>query len=77
MAGEVLANQVAVVTYERAPYNFLDEKEKTVNGLSTELVHEILKRDAIKYQIEVFPWARSYRIAQEDSKCSHLLHGAQ
>lgn len=60
------ADKVAVVTEEMAPYNFLDEKDKSVKGLSTELVHEILKRANIDYQIEVFPWARSYRMAQDE-----------
>lgn len=59
------ADRVTVVTEEMAPYNFLDEKDKTVKGLSTELVQEILKRAAVDYQIEVFPWARSYRMAQD------------
>jgi len=63
--GPAFADKVAVVTEEMAPYNFLDEKDKTVKGLSTELVHEILKRANIDYQIDVFPWARSYRMAQE------------
>ncbi len=59
------AEKVAVVTEEMAPYNFLDEKDKSVKGLSTELVHEILKRANVDYQIDVFPWARSYRMAQD------------
>lgn len=66
LANPAFADKVSVVTEEMAPYNFLDEKDKTVKGLSTELVHEILRRAAIDYQIEVFPWARSYRMAQED-----------
>ncbi|MES2950676.1 MAG: transporter substrate-binding domain-containing protein [Pseudomonadota bacterium] len=65
-ASPALADKVAVVTEEMAPYNFIDEKDKSVKGLSTELVHEILKRASIDYQIEIFPWARSYRMAQEN-----------
>ncbi len=64
--GSVFAGKVAVVTEEMAPYNFTDEKDKSVKGLSTELVQEILKRANIDYQIDVFPWARSYRMAQQD-----------
>ncbi len=66
-ASPALADKVAVVTEEMAPYNFMDDKDKSVKGLSTELVHEILKRARIDYQIEVFPWARSYRMAQENA----------
>lgn len=61
----VAAQKIAIVTEEMAPYNFLDEKDKTVKGLSTELVHEILTRAHVEFQIEVFPWARSYRMAQD------------
>jgi len=61
-----LAEKISVVTEEMAPYNFVDEKDKTVAGLSTELVHEVLRRAKIDYQIDVYPWARSYRMAKED-----------
>lgn len=67
LASAALAEKVAVVTEEMAPYNFVDEKDNTVKGLSTELVREILQRAAVDYHIEVFPWARSYRMAQENA----------
>lgn len=60
-----VANTITVVTEEMAPYNFVDETDKSVKGLSTELVQEILKRAGIDYRIDVFPWARSYRMAQD------------
>lgn len=63
--GTTLAQKVTVVTEEMAPYNFVDEKDQVVTGLSTELVREILKRAHIDYQIKIFPWARAYRTAQE------------
>lgn len=63
--GTAFAEKVAVVTEEMAPYNFVDEKDQTVRGLSTELVHEILNRAQVDYQIKVFPWARAYRMAQD------------
>lgn len=63
--GTAFAQKVAVVTEEMAPYNFVDEKDQSVTGLSTELVHEILKRAQVDYQIKIFPWARAYRTAQE------------
>lgn len=65
LTSPALADKVAVVTEEMAPYNFVDEKDQTVAGLSTELVHEILKRANVDYQIKVYPWARAYRMAQE------------
>ena len=65
LTGPASAEKVAVVTEEMAPYNFLDEKDQSVAGLSTELVHEILKRADVEYQIRLYPWARAYRMAQE------------
>lgn len=59
------AENVAVVTEEMPPYNFYDEKDQAVAGLSTELVHEVFKRANIQYHIKVYPWARAYRMAQE------------
>lgn len=61
----VFAEKVAVVTEEMAPYNFIDEKDQVVTGLSTELVQEIFKRANVEHQIKVYPWARAYRMAQE------------
>jgi polar amino acid transport system substrate-binding protein len=63
--GLAFAEKVAVVTEEMPPYNFIDEKDQLVTGLSTELVHEVLKRANVEYQVKVFPWARAYRLAQE------------
>lgn len=62
----VFAQKVSVVTEEMAPYNFIDDRDKTITGLSTEIVQEVLRRTKIEYKIAVYPWARSYRIAQED-----------
>lgn len=65
VAGSAMAQKVAVVTEEMAPYNFFDEKDKAVSGLSTEIVHEVLRRAKLDYQIDIYPWARSYRMAQD------------
>lgn len=65
MGGPAFAQKVAVVTEEMAPYNFIDEKDQGITGLSTELVQEIFKRANVEHQIKVYPWARAYRMAQE------------
>lgn len=65
MVGPAFAEKVAVVTEEMAPYNFIDEKDQVITGLSTELVQEIFKRANVEHQIKVYPWARAYRMAQE------------
>ena len=65
VSGAAFAEKVAVVTEEMAPYNFVDEKDQVVTGLSTELVQEIFKRANVEHQIKVYPWSRAYRMAQE------------
>ncbi len=64
-AWPAFADKISVVTEEMAPYNFADEKDQTITGMSTEMVREVLKRAKLEYQIEIFPWTRSYRMAQD------------
>ncbi len=59
------AQNIRVVTEEMAPYNFMDDKDRRVSGLATELVEEVLKRAKLDYYIDLYPWARSYRLAQD------------
>ncbi len=66
VATQVAAQKVTVVTEEMAPYNFSDEKDKAITGLSTEIVREVLRRAKLEYKIDIYPWARSYRLAQEE-----------
>lgn len=58
------AQKIAVATEEFAPYNFLD-RDKKLTGMSTEIVEEVLKRAQLDYRIDVYPWARAYKIVQE------------
>ncbi len=51
------AQKVAVVTEEMAPYNFVDERDESITGLSTDLVQEIFKRANVEHQFKVYPWA--------------------
>jgi len=62
----VSAQKIQVVTEEMAPYNFTDEKDKSITGMSTEVVREILKRAKIDYDIKSYPWVRAYKTAQDD-----------
>ncbi|WP_108652436.1 substrate-binding periplasmic protein [Dongshaea marina] len=58
------SEELLVVTENWRPYNY--EEFGEVKGLSTEIVKKVLERAGIKYQIKVYPWARAYRMAQED-----------
>lgn len=62
--GSAGAQRIQVVTEEYPPYNHLDAHKQVV-GLSTEVVKEALRRARIDYQITLYPWARAYRMAQE------------
>ncbi|MBN1971073.1 MAG: transporter substrate-binding domain-containing protein [Candidatus Delongbacteria bacterium] len=53
-----------VVTEEYPPYNYSDKGK--VTGISTEIIQEILLRTGIDYQLKVYPWARSYKMATEE-----------
>lgn len=66
MSAPVFADKIQVVTEEMAPYNFTDEKDKSITGLSTEVVKEVFKRAKIDYDIKSYPWARTYKMGQEE-----------
>ncbi len=51
-------------TEELPPLNFMDQGE--ISGSSTEVVRELAKRMQIDLPISLVPWARGYRLAQEE-----------
>lgn len=55
---------ITLLTEDTPPVNYLDENHK-VAGLSVELVQEMARRVGDPGKIEVVPWARGYRDAQE------------
>ncbi|MCJ7434655.1 MAG: transporter substrate-binding domain-containing protein [Anaerolineales bacterium] len=52
-----------IFTEEFPPVNF--SKDGKATGLGTEVVEEILKRQGLDVTIQVVPWARGYRAAQD------------
>lgn len=58
------AQKITVVTEEYPPYNFLDSNKK-VSGMSTDVVEEVLKRAKLDYHLNIYPWARAYKMAQD------------
>ena len=58
------AQKITVATEEYPPYNFLDSSKK-ISGMSTEVVEEVLKRAKLEYHLDIYPWARAYKMAQE------------
>lgn len=54
---------ITVVTEEYPPYNF-QGADKKISGFSTQVVEETLKRAKLSYQLDIYPWARAYHMAQ-------------
>ena len=57
------ASELLVVTENWRPYNFMENDE--VKGVSTEIVKKVLDKSGINYTIKVYPWSRSYKMAQK------------
>ncbi len=57
------ANQYKIMTENFAPFGYFENKKLT--GLSVEIVREILKLTSLPDNIQVHPWARVYREAQQ------------
>jgi len=58
------AADIQVITEEFPPYDFTDE-EGEVQGLATEVVREALALLKLDVEIEVYPWARAFKVASE------------
>ncbi len=65
VAVSAMAQKINVVTEEYPPFNFMGP-DKKITGFSTEVVEDVLKRAKIDYSLEMLPWARAYKMAQEE-----------
>lgn len=52
-----------VLTEDWRPYNYEDKGQ--IKGQSTDIVVKVLDRAGVDYKITLFPWSRTYRIAQQ------------
>jgi len=59
----VAQSQLSVVTENWPPYNYQNDKSD-VDGVATAVVKRVLNHAELSYRIDVFPWARSYKLAQ-------------
>ncbi|MBU2707906.1 transporter substrate-binding domain-containing protein [Zooshikella marina] len=55
-----------VVTEDFPPFQYLD-KNKKVQGMATEVVRLVLKEAGIKAEIRMYPWARAYKRALQET----------
>jgi len=54
-----------VVTEDMPPYNYINQ-QGTLDGISSLIVNELLKKLGTKQKIEVLPWARAFRVAMSE-----------
>ncbi len=55
-------DKIHLVTEQYAPYNY--EENGELKGLSVELMHEVMQRSNIDYDMELQPWARALSLAE-------------
>lgn len=58
------SQNLTILTENLPPLNYMDEGK--LMGPSVEIVQEIQRRIGSKEQIQVYPWARAYKIALDD-----------
>lgn len=59
------AQKISIVTEDIPVYSYYDEKQQAVRGLTVDIVAEVMKRAKLDYRINIYPWARAYKITQE------------
>ena len=60
--------QLTFVTEQHPPHNFLGDDGQTILGSSTDIVREMLRRSGLSAKIDIYPWPRAYRLAQNDAQ---------
>ena len=58
------ANKLILVTENYPPFNM--EEDGKIVGMSTDVMKELLKREKTEYTLELYPWARAYKMGLED-----------
>ncbi len=59
------AAEIRVVTEEFPPFDFAGEDGRA-EGLATDVVREVLASLDMEVEIELFPWARAFKLASEE-----------
>ena len=59
-----LCDELTVLTEDLPPLNYVNNG--VLVGPSVEIVREIIKRLGIKEKVQVYPWARAYKMALEE-----------
>ena len=62
----VSAQTFQLKTENYPPFN-LDNSDGEIIGISTDIVEALFKRADVKYELELLPWQRAYRLALEEA----------
>ncbi len=60
----LLCQVITIVTEDYPPYNYT--KNDKITGVSTEVVEAVLKETGMKGEFKVYPWKRSYTLAETE-----------
>lgn len=63
-------NQLTFVTEHLPPYQIIHNNGE-VSGFAVELIHEVAKRSGYQYEINAYPWVRSYNLTK--NKPNHCI----
>ena len=61
------ASKLLIVTEDVYPLNYLDKETGEIKGFAVEYLKDILKKAKLEHTLEMLPWARAYKIAQNKS----------
>ncbi len=53
------AEAINIYTEEFPPYNFTSNR--VIDGVSTQIIQQVMAHSGLEYTLNIYPWARSYR----------------
>lgn len=60
------ATSLTLTTEDAPPFNFSNDGGKTITGIATDMVNEVLKRTGIQATTKLYPWERAYKMGQDE-----------
>lgn len=64
-AGQVAAAGLQLVTENYPPYNFSSRDSRRIEGVSTDIVRELMSRAGQGYTLQLLPWQRAISLAEK------------
>ena len=67
-------SNITLVTEHLPPYQIYHADNKQISGYSIDIVNAAFKHTSYNYQIEVFPWARTYKmVLKHENTCAFTI----